>query len=42
MDKLISKGNYKKILKQVSSWPKWKKDLANNELLISKNSKKIK
>lgn len=37
----LSKDAYDKIRSSVANWPQWKKDMANTELLISKNSKKI-
>ena len=38
---VINKTNYDKISKKVSNWPQWKKDLCNQELIISVGSKKI-
>lgn len=37
----MTKSDYEKIRSSVANWPQWKKDLANRELLVSKNSKKI-
>ena len=39
----LNKKSYKEIIKNIkNSWPQWKKELCNNELIISKNSKKLK
>lgn len=37
----ITKTNYEKIAKSISAWPQWKKNLCNEELIISVKSKKI-
>ncbi len=37
----MNKADYLKVLKSVSSWAGWKKELVNNLLLISKHSPKI-
>lgn len=37
----LTKDVYDRIRSSVSTWPQWKKDLANTELLVSKKSKKI-
>lgn len=38
----VNKTSYERIVKSISgSWPQWKKELCNNELIISKNSKKL-
>lgn len=38
-----NKKDYLKILQIIlNTWPNWKIDLCNQELLVSKNSKKIK
>lgn len=37
----FTKENYETILKNINMWPQWKKDLCNQELLVSLNSKKI-
>lgn len=37
-----NKEDYLKIVKNIlSTWPNWKIELCNQELLISKNSKKL-
>ena len=33
--------DYCRIIKMVSKWPNWKKELANETLLVSKHSYKI-
>ena len=37
----ITKTSYDKIVKNVSAWPQWKKNLCNEELIVSVSSKKI-
>ena len=37
----ITKTSYDKISKNVSNWPQWKKNLCNQELIISVRAKKI-
>ena len=37
----ITKTSYDKIAKNVSAWPQWKKNLCNEELIVSVSSKKI-
>jgi len=37
----ITKTSYEKIAKSISTWPQWKKNLCNEELIISVRSKKI-
>lgn len=37
----ITKTSYDKILKNVNAWPQWKKNLCNQELLVSVRAKKI-
>ena len=37
----ITKTSYDKISKNVSTWPQWKKNLCNQELIVSVRSKKI-
>ena len=38
----VNKTSYERIVSSISgSWPQWKKELCNNELIISKNSKKL-
>ena len=37
----ITKTSYEKISKSISKWPQWKKNLCNEELIISVKSKKI-
>lgn len=37
----ITKTSYEKIARSVSTWPQWKKNLCNEELIISVKSKKI-
>ena len=37
----ITKTSYDKISKNVSSWPQWKKNLCNQELIVSVRAKKI-
>ena len=37
----ITKTSYEKIAKSISTWPQWKKNLCNEELIISVKSKKI-
>lgn len=37
----ITKTSYDKILQDVSKWPEWKKNICNQELIVSVKSKKI-
>lgn len=37
----ITKTSYDKISKTVSTWPQWKKNLCNQELIVSVRAKKI-
>ena len=37
----FNKENYNKIRENVKKFPEWKKGFINDELLVSKNSKKI-
>ena len=37
----ITKTSYDKISENVGTWPQWKKNLCNQELIISVRSKKI-
>lgn len=37
----ITKTSYEKISKNVSNWPDWKKNLCNQELIVSVRAKKI-
>ena len=38
----VNKEDYNKIRKSIEdTWPDWKKELCNNTLLVSKNSKKL-
>jgi len=37
----ITKTSYDKIRASVSSWPQWKKNLCNQELIVSVKAKKI-
>lgn len=37
----FNKENYNKIRENVKKFPEWKKRFVNDELLVSKNSKKI-
>lgn len=37
----ITKTSYDKIVKDINTWPQWKKNLCNQELIISVKSKKI-
>ncbi len=38
----VNKSAYERIVKSInSSWPQWKKELCNNELIISANSRKL-
>ena len=40
--KWINQTDYEKIIKSIdNSWPRWKKELCNNELIISIHSKKL-
>ena len=41
IEKKISKASYEKIAKSINDWPQWKKNLCNQELIISVKSKKI-
>lgn len=34
-------SEYLKIKKQAKKWPKWKKEIYNNQIAINKHSKKI-
>lgn len=36
-----NKTTYNKIKANISNWPEWKKKICNEELLTSKNAKKI-
>lgn len=33
--------DYEKVLTSMTKWPKWKKELVNSLLLVSKNSPKL-
>lgn len=38
----ITKTSYDKIVKNINdTWPQWKKNLCNQELIVSVNSKKL-
>lgn len=38
----VSKTSYDKIVSSINStWPQWKKNLCNQELIVSVNSKKL-
>lgn len=38
----VTKTSYDKIIRSINdSWPEWKKNLCNEELIVSVNSKKI-
>ena len=37
----ITKTSYEEISKSISTWPQWKKNLCNQELIISVKAKKI-
>ena len=37
----ITKTSYEAIAKSIKDWPKWKKNLCNQELIVSVNAKKI-
>ncbi len=41
IEKKVSKLSYEKIAKSLESWPQWKKNLCNEELIVSVKSKKI-
>ena len=37
----ITKTSYEAIAKSISTWPQWKKNLCNQELIVSVKAKKI-
>lgn len=37
----ISQAQYEAIRKNVANWPQWKKNYANQHIIISPNTKKI-
>lgn len=37
----ITKTSYERIANSVSTWPQWKKNLCNQELIVSVKAKKI-
>lgn len=37
----ITKTSYEKIANSISTWPQWKKNLCNQELIVSVKAKKI-
>lgn len=37
----ISKAQYEAIRKNVANWPQWKKDYANQHVIVSVKAKKI-
>ncbi len=37
----VTKTSYEIIAKNVSTWPQWKKNLCNQELIVSARAKKI-
>ena len=37
----ITKTSYDAIAKSIRDWPQWKKNLCNQELIVSANAKKI-
>ena len=37
----ITKTSYEAIARSIKDWPQWKKNLCNQELIISVNAKKI-
>mgnify|MGYP001222728081 CR=1 FL=1 len=37
----ITKTSYEEIAKSIKDWPQWKKNLCNQELIVSVNAKKI-
>ncbi|MBK6087625.1 hypothetical protein [Ruminococcus difficilis] len=41
IEKRVTKDSYEKITNSTKSWPQWKKNICNNELIISVRSKKI-
>lgn len=41
IERKVTKVSYEKIAKSMDNWPQWKKNLCNEELIISINSKKV-
>lgn len=37
----ITKTSYERIASSVSTWPQWKKNICNQELIVSVKAKKI-
>lgn len=37
----ITKTSYERIASSISTWPQWKKNLCNQELIVSVKAKKI-
>lgn len=37
----ITKTSYERIAESISAWPQWKKNLCNQELIVSVKAKKI-
>ena len=41
IERKITKLSYEKIADSIKEWPQWKKNLCNEELIVSVKSKKV-